>query len=94
MTSGNRLVEGICNFVVGHILLIIGHRSVKFDSHRLRENKFIAFLICFVTLYDHVMNRLCDFVDNRAALEPTILSSLVAICLDHLITCSKRQKTP
>ena len=58
-----------------------------------------------MTLCDHVINRLCDFVDNRPALEPTTWSTLVAIGLaeveiyrfssarDQLITCSKRQKT-
>ena len=30
---------------------------------------------------DHVMNRLCGFVDNRPALESTTLSGLVAIGL-------------
>ena len=34
-----------------------------------------------MTLSDHVMNRLCDFVDHRPALEPTTLPSLVAIGL-------------
>ena len=58
-----------------------------------------------MTLCDPVINRLCGFEDNRLALEPTTLSSLVAICLaklkynvfcqlcDHLIICSKHQKT-
>ena len=58
-----------------------------------------------MTLCDHVINRLCGFEDNRLALEPTTLSSLVAICLaklkhnvfcqlcDDLIICSKHQKT-
>ena len=32
-------------------------------------------------LCDHMINRLCDFVDNRPALEPTTLSSLIAIGL-------------
>ena len=30
-----------------------------------------------MNLCDHVVNRLCDFVDNKPALEPTTLSSLV-----------------
>ena len=34
-----------------------------------------------MTLCDHVINRFCDFVDNKPALEPTTLSSLVAIDL-------------
>ena len=49
------------------------------DSDRSRENEFITFFICHVTLYDHVINRLCDLIDNRAVLEPTTLSSLLAI---------------
>ena len=58
-----------------------------------------------MTLCDHVINRLCDFVDNKPALEPTTLSSFLAIVLaeveikrflsvkwslDHVF---KRQKT-
>ena len=52
-----------------------------FNSHRLRENEFITFFIFYMTSCDHMVNRLCDFVDNRPALEPTTLSSLVAIGL-------------
>ena len=37
-----------------------------------------------MTLCDHVVNRLCDFVDNRPALESTILSSLVVIGLTEV----------
>ena len=58
-----------------------------------------------MTLCDHVINRLCDFVDNKPALEPTTLSIFLAIVLaeveierflsvkwslDHVF---KRQKT-
>ena len=34
-----------------------------------------------MTLYDHVINRLSDFGDNNPALEPTTLSSFLAIVL-------------
>ena len=34
-----------------------------------------------MTLYDHVINRLCDFVDNKPALESTTLSSFLDIVL-------------
>ena len=34
-----------------------------------------------MTLYDHVINRLCDFGDNKPVLEPTTLSSFLAIVL-------------
>ena len=34
-----------------------------------------------MALCDHVIDRLYDFVDNRPALEPTPLSSLLAIGL-------------
>ena len=84
-------------------LLIISHPFVKFDSHRSRKNEFITFFIFYMALCDHVINRLCDFVDNRPELEPTTLSSLLAIGLaeykvfyqprDHLIMCSNLQKT-
>ena len=34
-----------------------------------------------MTLCDHVSNSLCDFVDNKPALEPTNLSSFLVIVL-------------
>ena len=34
-----------------------------------------------MTLCDHMINRLCNFVDNRPALEPTTLSNLIALGL-------------
>ena len=55
--------------------------SVMFDSDRSRESEFITFIICHVTLCDHMINRLCDLMDNKPALEPTTLSSLGAIDL-------------
>ena len=42
-----------------------------------RENEFETFFICHMTLCDHMISRLYDFVDNRPELEPTILSSLL-----------------
>ena len=65
-------------------LLIISHPSVKFDTHRTRGNEFITFFICYMTLCDHVINRLCDFVDKRLSLEPTTLPSLVDIGLTEV----------
>ena len=62
----------------------MNHPSVKFDGHRSREKEFITFLICYMTLCDHVINRLRDFVDNRPALELTTISSLVAIGLTEV----------
>ena len=67
------------------LLLIISYPSVKFDSHGSCENEFITFFVCCMTLCDHVINMLCDFVDNRPALEPTTLSSLVAIGLAEVV---------
>ena len=37
--------------------------------------------ICYMTLCDHLINRLCDFVDSRPVLEPSTLLILVAIGL-------------
>ena len=34
-----------------------------------------------MTLYDHVINRLCDFVDHKPALELTTLSNVLALVL-------------
>ena len=51
------------------------------DRDRSRESEFVIFFICHVTLCDHMINRLCDFMDNRPASEPSTLSGLVAIGL-------------
>ena len=86
------MVRGICHFAICYLwcaicdldmwLLIISHPSVKFDSYGSRENEFIMFLfVSFDNVCDHVINRLWDIVDNKPALEPTTLSSLVAIGL-------------
>ena len=49
-------------------LIATGHVKVNiFHSH--------------VTSCDHVINRLCDLIDNKLALEPTTLSNLVVIGL-------------
>ena len=87
VTSRNHMVRGICDF--GFRYMSPNHKppfSVKFDSHRSRENEFITFFVCYMTLCDHVVNRFCDFVDNKPALEPTTLSSLVAIGLAEVET--------
>ena len=81
VTSRNRMVRGICDFSDRHATPNHKPLSLKFDSHRSLQNEFIAFLICYVTLCDHVINKLYDFVDNRLALELITLSSLVAIGL-------------
>ena len=78
------MIRGICDFAVRHVTPNHMPSSIKFDSHRSCEKEFIAFLICYTTLCDHVINRLCDFVDNRPALEPTTLSSLVVIGLGEV----------
>ena len=84
MNSRNHVIKGICDFVVGHVLLIVSHTSVKFDSDRSRESEFKTFFICHLTLCDHLINRLCDLMDNKVALEPTTLPSLVAIGLGEV----------
>ena len=65
------MIEGICGSVIGHVTP--NHSSVKFDSDRSRESEFKTFLIRHVTLCDHVMNRLCDLMDNEPTLEPITL---------------------
>ena len=80
VTSCNRMVRGICDFVVRHVTL--NHKPpFKVDSHRSCENEFRTFFICYMTLCDHVINRLCDFVDNWPTLEPITLSNVLAIGL-------------
>ena len=84
------------------LLLTISHPSVKFDSHKSRENEFVTFLIFYMTLFDHLINRLCEFPDNRPEKEPATLSSLLVIglaevesflsvtwSLDHMLKASK-----
>ena len=80
---------------------MISHPSVNFDSRKSHENEFITFFICYMTLCDYVINRLCDFVENKPALEHTTLSSFLAIVLvevrfllvtwslDHVLKASK-----
>ena len=58
-------------------LLIISHPSVDFYSQRLRESEFITFFKCHMTLCEHVIKRLSDVVNNRPAIKPTTLSSLI-----------------
>ena len=57
VTSRDRMVRSICDFAEMWPL-IISHPSVKFDPHRSGEKEFIAFLICYMTLCDHVINKL------------------------------------
>ena len=75
------MVRGIYDVVFRHVNPNHSYPSVKFDSHRSRENEFITLFICYMTLYNHAIDKLCDFVDNRPVLELTSLSSLVAIRL-------------
>ena len=70
LTSRNGMVRGTRDFVFRHVT----------PSHKLRENESITFFI----LCDHVINRLCDFVDNRPALAATPLSRFVAIGLAEI----------
>ena len=81
VTSRNRMVRVICDFAVRHMTPNHKHPFVKFDGYRSREKEFIAFLICYITLCNHDINRLFDFIDNRPVLEPTSLSSLLGIGL-------------
>ena len=88
------MVRGICDFAICDLrymicdldmwLLIISHPSVKFDSYGSRENDFITFPVCYMTLCHYVINSSWDVVDNKPALEPTTLSSLVAVGLTEV----------
>ena len=76
VTSRNHVIEEICDFVVRH--MTSNHKPCKNTGH-LKVNLWpFPF---DVSLCDHVINRLCDLVDNRLALEPTTLSGLVIMCL-------------
>ena len=88
VTSRNRMVRGICDFVVWHVTpnykspfcQVLYLSTLPMFSHKSREKEFMAFLICYMILCDHViLFDLCDFVDNKPALDPTTLSGLVAI---------------
>ena len=78
-------------------LLVISHSSVNIDSHRSRENEFITIFIYYMTLCNHVINRLCDFVDNNPPLEPTNLSHSfrgsrnIPVFISQVITWSRGQ---
>ena len=63
------------------LFLIISYHPVKFSSHRSRENGDRRFFIRHVTWCVHVINGLCNFVDNIFSSEATSLSSFVAIGL-------------
>ena len=43
-------------------LLIISHYPVKFVGQRPRGSEHIKLFISHMTLYNHVIERLCDFV--------------------------------
>ena len=76
--------EGYVTLLLNMWLLIICHLLSSLIATGHVKKNLIAFLICYTTLCDHVINRLCDFVDNRPALEPTTLSSLVVIGLGEV----------
>ena len=94
----NTWSEGYVTLLFDMWLLIISHPSVKFNSHKSREKEFITFLTSYMTLWDHVINRLC-YVDNRPALEPTTLSCIqrsrgrwnITFLISHVITRSRAQ---
>ena len=65
-------------------LLIISHHPVS--GYKSRGNGDIMFIICHVTWCVHVINGLCNFVDNIISSETTSLSSLVAIGLVEVET--------
>ena len=68
-------------------LPIISSPFTRFDSHRSRENEFITFFICYMTLCDNVINGLCDFVDNRSR-----RSWETKFFVNHIIAWSRAQK--
>ena len=72
------------------LLLIISHTSVKFYNHRSRESELLTFFICHVTLYDHVINRLCDM---WLCVLWKLRYNIFHLLRDNLITWSTRQKT-
>ena len=81
VTSRDSMVRGICDFVVRHGTPNHKPPFSQVDTHRSREHEFKTFFICYMTSCDYVINRLCDFVDNKPALEPTTLSSFLAVAL-------------
>ena len=68
--SRNSMVRKICDFAVRYVTP--NHKVTLMSRLIPRENEFITFFICYMTLCDHVINRLCDFVDKRPALDPPL----------------------
>ena len=54
------------------------HHSAKFGCHRHSRNRDIMVLVCQVTLQDHIIKDLYDFMIRSLSRYITILASLVA----------------
>ena len=89
MTSRKAWSEGYVTLLLDMLLLILSHPSVNFDSQRSGENEFITFFICYMTLCNHMINRLCQFVDNKPALERTTLSSFLVRQSNFITKCDR-----
>ena len=55
------------------------HHLAKFGDHRHCCSRDIADLMFHVTLQDHVIKLLCDFIERNTSLYITSLPNLVAI---------------
>ena len=57
------------------------HHLAKFDGQRPCTGRYITYLICYVTSYDHVFRELYEFIRGSHLWQLTTLSSLMAIGL-------------
>ena len=88
MTSSYHAIEMTCDFIacdsLSSLLHFVATIYIKSGGHSSHENGDITFFIFHVTWCVHVINELCDFVENIFSSEASLenifsSSSLVAI---------------
>lgn len=76
-----------CDFMVTvdhHIAIFggfLGKMLAMLNGQRPCGSRYITYLICHVTSYDHVLRSLCEFIRGSSLLLLTTLRSLMAIGL-------------
>ena len=68
----------------------MSHHLAKFDGHRLCCSRDITGLILHVTLQDHVINGLYEFMEGSFSLYISTLPNLVAtgiVLVDMILVC-------
>ena len=99
VTSRNRMVKEIRDFAARYVTSNHKPPFCQVWRPQVTWKRIYSVFNFLFTSWDHVIKRLFDFMDNRPALKPTPLSSLVAIGLtevetffiSHVITWSDAQ---